>query len=272
MLGDVACELGHTNLLRQVPLEGGKQNLTLRGLESVHDRRNRPLQIVVAEVNQVLVNKVRIRNSIARRDECSVVVALEPLLAVVCTLLVEGQINRRICSRVILKLHCIHLGKVLLGLISRRCAQSLVVLDLPRSGFALALPPLLVLILRVEHLYLRALHSLDNRSCHVRQKPRNRNQLVPQLVEQIDQQPANVATVQILVRHNHDGPIPQVSDGRILLTRRQPDNLLQLGNLLCLLNLGVRRILHVQHLALERIDTERLSLLLAQSTQSHRLG
>ena len=95
---------------------------------------------------------------------------------------------------------------------------------------------------------------------------------MPELVEQIHQQSTDVAAVQVLVRHNHHRPIAQVCGGGVLLARRQSQNLLQLRNLLGLLHLGIRCVLHIQHLALERVDAEGLALLLAQTRQRHGLG
>ena len=187
VLRDVSCELRNANLLGQIPLECRIQDLALGRLESVHHIRNRTLQIVVAEVNQILVYELIILHHVPRRNQRRVVVGLEPGLAVIGTLLVERQINRRIGLRSVVELHCIHLAEVVLGLVTRRRTQSLVILDLPRSGSAFRPPPLLVLILRVEYLHVFALRCLHDRSRHVRQEPGNRNQLVPQLVEQVDQ-------------------------------------------------------------------------------------
>ena len=94
---------------------------------------------------------------------------------------------------------------------------------------------------------------------------------MPELVEQIDQQTADVRSIQILIGHNHHGSIAQILHVRILLARRQTEDLLELRNLLGLLNLGVARVLHVQDLTLEWVDAEELALLLAQTAQRHRL-
>ena len=80
-----------------------------------------------------------------------------------------------------------------------------------------------------------------------------------------------MAAVQILIGHDHNRPVAQIGSVLVLLTRRQSDDLLQLRNLLRLLHLGIARVLHVQHLALERIDAEGLALLLAQTAESHGL-
>ena len=286
VLRHVSCELGHANLLGQIPLERCIQNLPLRRLQSVHHIRNRPLEIVVAEVNQILVHELIVLDHVSRRNQSRVVVRLEPGLAVIGTLLVERQINRRIGLRRVVELHCIHLAEVVLGLVACRRTQSLVVLDLPRSGSASAptpilpfsLTPLLVLVLRVEDLHIHValgssacLRCLHNRRRHVRQESRNRNQLVPQLVEQVDQQTADVTAVKILIGHDHDRPIPQVCGVLVLLTGGQSDDLLQLRDLLGLLHLRVTRVLDVQHLALEWVDAEGLALLLAQTAESHGL-
>ena len=93
VLGHVSCKLGHSDLLSQITLEGCIEDLALRGLETIHYARDRALQIVVAEMDQVLVNKVIVRQLVASRNQGRPIVALEPFLAVIGSLLVEGQIN-----------------------------------------------------------------------------------------------------------------------------------------------------------------------------------
>ena len=69
MLGDIPRKLRNTNLILEIPLERRIQNLPLRDLETVHHIRNRTLQIVVREVDEVLVDKVRVRNQRAGRNQ-----------------------------------------------------------------------------------------------------------------------------------------------------------------------------------------------------------
>ena len=279
VLRHVSCKLCHADLLRQVTLERRIQDLTLRRLQTVHHVRDGALQIVVAEVDQVLVDEVIVGNPVASGHQRRTVVALQPLLTVIRTLLVERQINGLVRLVIVVKANRIHLAEVVLGLVTRRGTKSLVVLHLPRSGFAsargprpLTCAPLLVLVLRVEDPRFLPLVGLDDRRRHVGQEPRNRNQLVPELVEQIDQQTTNVGPIQILIRHDHHRPVAQVLHIRILFARRQANDLLQLRDLLGVLHLRVARVLHIEHLTLERVDTEELALLLAQTTQCHRLG
>ena len=281
VLRHVSCELGHTDLVGQVPLESRIQDLALRRLQPVHHGGNRALQIVVREVDQVLVDKVAVGKLVSTGNQSRAVVALEPVLAVIGTGLVEGQVDCRVRLCRVVKLDGIDLGEVVLGLVARRGTQSLVVLDLPGWRLSITRPPLLVLVLRVEHTgvfatlpsgsSLSPVRLHDGRG-HVGEEPGDGNELVPELVEQVHQQTADVAAIQVLVSHDHHGPVAQVGHVRILLARRQTQNLLQLRNLLGLLHLGVGRVLHVQHLALERVDTECLTLLLAQTAQSHGLG
>jgi len=84
------------------------------------------------------------------------------------------------------ELDCIHLLEILLGLLARRGTQSLVILDLPPLC-TLGLAPLLILVIRVEDALLCTLVCLDDRCGHVGQEPWNRHELVPELVEEIDQ-------------------------------------------------------------------------------------
>ena len=203
VLRHISRELGNADLLCQVTLERCIQDLPLRRLQTVHDVRDRPLQIVVAEVDQILVDEVIVGNPVTRGHQRRTVVALQPLLAVVRTLLVEGQVNRLVSLVIVLEANRIHLAEVVLSLIACRGTQSLVVLHLPALG-SLTCTPLLVLILRVEDSGLLGLIGLDDRRSHVGQETRNGNELVPELVKQVDQQTTNVAAVQVLVRHDHD--------------------------------------------------------------------
>ena len=125
-------------------------------------------------MDQILVDKVVVRDLVASRNQHCVVIALEPLLAVICTLLVECQINRLVRLLVIVKLDRIDLAEVVLRLVASRGTKSLVVLHLPALG-TLAGAPLLILVLRVEDPALLTLVRLDDRSCHIGQEPRDRN-------------------------------------------------------------------------------------------------
>ena len=94
VLRDISCKLGHADLIDEITLERGIQDLSLRRLQTIHYVRNRTLQIVVAEVDQILVDEVIIRNLVSYWHLHSAVISLQPLLAIVCSLLVERQIDR----------------------------------------------------------------------------------------------------------------------------------------------------------------------------------
>ena len=270
MLGDIARELRDLDLGREVALEGCVEDLPLTDLQSVHDARNRTLQVVVGEVDEVLVDELGIRDRLASRQHERLVVALKPGLAVVCALLVERQVNRLVRPRCEVEPDGCGMSEVLLGLLFGGSTQSLVVLHGPALG-ALALAPVLVLRLGVEALDGLALRRLDDGSCHVGQEPRDGDELVPELVEQVDEQTANVRPVVILVRHDHDAAVAETCHVVVFLARLKTDDLLEFGNLLGLLNLGVGGVLHVQDLASERIDSVELALLLRETRDGHRL-
>ena len=94
---------------------------------------------------------------------------------------------------------------------------------------------------------------------------------MPEFMKQIDEQTADMTAVVILIGHDENGTVAKTRRVCVLLARHQTHNLLQLRNLLRLLHLGVRRVLHIQHLALERIHAKVLALFLRQTRQCHRL-
>ena len=271
MLGHIPRKLRHADLVGEVPLEGCVEDLALRHLEAVHDARDGSFQVVGREVDEVLVDEVGVGDERARRNLERLVVALEPHLAIIGTLLVEGQINRLVGSLAEVKGHRLEGRKVGLGLVARGGAQSLVVFDRPALG-ALGCPPGLIVHLAGEGLDRRALGGLDDGRGHVGQEPRDGDELMPELVEQVDEQAPDVGSVIVLIGHDHDAPVAELGQARVLLPGLEPQNLLQLRNLLGMLDLGIRGVLHIQHLALERVDAVVFALLLRESRERHGLG
>ena len=66
------------------------------------------------------MNEVIVGNPIARRNQSCAIVALQPLLAIIRPLLVEGQVNGLVSLVIVVKANRIHLAEVVLSLIASR--------------------------------------------------------------------------------------------------------------------------------------------------------
>ncbi|KAH9404955.1 hypothetical protein TYRP_000789 [Tyrophagus putrescentiae] len=106
LLAHRAGQLRHLHLLLVVALEAGEDDLSLAGLQAVHQRGNRPLVVHVAEEHQLLVDKVLVGDGAGvlpvevqlGQAELPAAFALlhgagEPLLALLNHLLAEGQLD-----------------------------------------------------------------------------------------------------------------------------------------------------------------------------------
>ena len=131
MLRHLSRKLSHTDLCREITLEGSLQNLTLRSLETVHHRRNTAFQIVVGEVDEILVHKLFVRKRLACGNHGIRILSTKPFLAVIRTRLIKCQIDGGITFGSVGERHLFETLEVFLGLVASGRTQSLVVLDLP---------------------------------------------------------------------------------------------------------------------------------------------
>ncbi len=131
VLTDLSRELSNADLCNEIPLEGGLENLTLRGLETIHHRRNAAFQIVVGEVDEILVDELFVGERLARRNHRLRILPTKPFLAVIRTRLIERQVDGGVTRGSLGEGHLFETLKVFLGLVASGGTQSLVVLDLP---------------------------------------------------------------------------------------------------------------------------------------------
>lgn len=270
MLADLARELSHTDLRREIALERSLQNLPLRGLETVHDGRDRALEIVVGEVDEILVDELFLRKRLARRNHCLRILPTKPFLAVIRTRLVKRQVDGGIAFRSVGERHLLETLEVLLRFVASRGTQSLVVLDLP--ALPQSLLPVLVLHDILERQDLLALRCLDNRSRHVGEEPRDGDELMPELVEEVDEKTPDVRAILVLIRHDHHGAVAKARETGLLGTTHETQDLLEFGDLLRMLNASIRSVLDVEELATKRLDAVVLALFLRETGESHRLS
>ena len=130
VLTDITGQLSHLNLALELPLEAGKQDLTLRGLESVEDVGDGTGIVGIREQDQLLVHKVREADALLLRlgivEEGILLEGSKPFLAVLNLALGEGHLNQLATRRRLgglrlllrsLKLHHINLLLLLLVVI-----------------------------------------------------------------------------------------------------------------------------------------------------------
>ncbi len=137
--------------------------------------------------------------------------ARQPLLALLRVLLREGQLERGIRFSRIQDLHLvdIQLREIFFGLTVGASAQPLVVLDGPAlQGIGLG-PDFEILGGEEAGDFLLAGSHLDQGGDEEAEKPFDFEQGGPQVVEEVDQQPADMCAVYILVGHDHKVRVPE---------------------------------------------------------------
>jgi len=94
MLSHVTRKLRHLYLVFEVPLEAGVDDLALARLEPIDDGANRPLVVLVGEMDELLIDELLVADRIAivEHDDIGVVVG-QPVLPLLRVLLVEDQVD-----------------------------------------------------------------------------------------------------------------------------------------------------------------------------------
>ncbi len=139
-LGNGTSQLGNLDLAPVLPLEAGEEHLALAGLQAVDHRRDRTLVVQVAEQDQLLVDKVRVRDGprvllvevhLGQVELAAPLAVLhlgrEPVLALLDRLLGEGHHDGVVVAlALVLELDPVpeHVGEVLLRLGRGRGAQT----------------------------------------------------------------------------------------------------------------------------------------------------
>lgn len=119
-----------------------------------------------------------------------------------------------------------------------------------------ALLPLLVFGQREERFRLLTLRALHDRGDELLQEAGHIEQGRPEVMNEVDDETLDVTAVVILIGHDHDVSVTQRLD--VLLCVRgvefQSHDLDEVHDLLVLHDLRVRRVAHVEELALQRED------------------
>lgn len=141
------------------------------------------------------------------------VIVFEPVLAVVCSLLVKTKIN---CITVLLIimiegypviLYCL---EILLSLLACRCTKTLVVLDPKGLYVGLILGPFFILRYRKERMPLLSSRGLDDGSYELLQEAFVLlKQVRPIARQEVDEQAFDVRAIMVLVSHQHYRTVTQ---------------------------------------------------------------
>ena len=233
VLGHVARQLRHLDLLLELALEAGEEHLALRRLQPVDDGRDRPLVVRDGEEDELLVHEVAVGHGVdGVVHEGPRLEVAQPGLAVLDALLREGHVDevalaRGLVERRVVELVRVELAEVLLGLLGRRRAQPLVVLDRVAVEAAARLLPRLVLGEREEDLRglrLRRGRRLDDGRDEAAQEARDLEQRRPEVVEAVDQQALDVGPVVVLVRHDHEVAVAERLQVRLVVGHAEPQS------------------------------------------------
>mmetsp|Transcript_17072 Transcript_17072/g.45598 ORF Transcript_17072/g.45598 Transcript_17072/m.45598 type:complete len:203 (-) Transcript_17072:1496-2104(-) len=183
-------------------------------------------------------------------------IVVDPLLAIVGALLVEGQVDRLailVALPAEAQLVVLDVLEVFLCLLRSAGAQTLVVLDLPSLASVVLLLPSLIFVLCEESDHLAALGGLDDRGHKLLHKATLLEQVRPPKVEEIEEQALDVGTIVVLIRHDHDRAIAHLVVVT-LLPERQAEDLDNVHDLLVLRDLLLGHIADVKQLAAQWED------------------
>mmetsp|Transcript_58836 Transcript_58836/g.168974 ORF Transcript_58836/g.168974 Transcript_58836/m.168974 type:complete len:955 (+) Transcript_58836:1131-3995(+) len=277
MLRHIADQLSHLHVVFELSLEAPEHDLPLTRLKTVHHGWDCPRDVVLRELNQLLVHEVRVANLLLGVvDQVALLVGVDPFLAVVCTLLVECQVDGPVVLGAVVPvvdLVCLDGAEILLGLCRCACAQTLVVLDLVALSILRLLLPHLVLRHGVEADRLLAPGRLHNRREELLQEVGQLCKRRPPRVDQIDDQALDVGAIVILVGHDHDGAIPETLELLVvLLVQIEAHDLDDVLNLLVRHHLLQGRVTHVEQFTPQGEDAVLVSADNTEAGDGQRLG
>mmetsp|Transcript_2795 Transcript_2795/g.7232 ORF Transcript_2795/g.7232 Transcript_2795/m.7232 type:complete len:330 (-) Transcript_2795:1332-2321(-) len=277
VLRHVAHELRHLNVVLKLALEGAVQHLALTRLEPVDHRGDRANDVCLGVEHQLLVDEVAVadlRHGVVH--EGAVLIGVDPCLAVIRPLLVEGEVDGSVVLHAVVPVsHLVGVDgvEVLFRLLRRTCAQALVVLDVEALAVVSCLLPGLVLWHRVEAHYIPALARLHNGREELLEEAGQLCQRWPPRVDQVYQQALDVGAVVILIRHDHDGAVPEALQLLVVLAVQvEAHDLDDVLDLCVPHHLLQRRISDVEHLAAQREDAEFVPTDDAEARNGQRFG
>mmetsp|Transcript_7476 Transcript_7476/g.15550 ORF Transcript_7476/g.15550 Transcript_7476/m.15550 type:complete len:313 (-) Transcript_7476:1310-2248(-) len=231
-------------------------------------------------MDELLVHKLLVRDSIAEfRNSIRVVGVFDPLPALPLLFFVEGEVDPLPVSVSPLELLevVVDIFKVLTALLRRRRSQALIVLDPPTFRAVLKrFFPLLVLPHAPEtDLFIAFEHLDQRRHKHADEVRLGPEKFRPEVSDEIDHQPLDVASVGVLVGHDHDPTVPQRPNllfGRILLGKVQAHDGAQILDL----SVGAENLLagvaDVEYLSPQREHAELLPSYDLEAGNSQGLG
>mmetsp|Transcript_62103 Transcript_62103/g.145738 ORF Transcript_62103/g.145738 Transcript_62103/m.145738 type:complete len:255 (-) Transcript_62103:340-1104(-) len=244
LLGHEAGELGHLHLMRELFQEGSEEDLALAGLKPVHQAWDGPLHVVLGPMDQLLVDEVIVGESrLGMVDVHFGRAAANPLLASISLPGMEGHVNKVVIllTRQEGQLVLLQVREVLPSLC--RCAGSkpLVVLASPPSATVVSLFPGFVLGHREEGDHFITSADLNDWCHELAQKAFTLQEVRKPVLYEVDDEALDVGSVEVLVRHNHQGAVPQAACILVLLGCIEGHDLHQSLNLLVIHHLLLRQ-------------------------------
>mmetsp|Transcript_21318 Transcript_21318/g.45364 ORF Transcript_21318/g.45364 Transcript_21318/m.45364 type:complete len:229 (-) Transcript_21318:1559-2245(-) len=208
LLRDIARELRHLRVALQVSLETSPHDLPLHRLEAIDDARDTAHHVVLCKLHELLLYEVGIGQAgLGMIHEVLIVGSIDPILAVIGTLLVEGEVDKlAILIACVLEgdLVVADVAEVFLRLGRGGGAETLVILDAPALSIVVFLLPLLVLLNCKEVLDMAALGHLHNGGHELEHEPWELEQGGPPMFHQVQDQALNVRAVKVLIGHDHE--------------------------------------------------------------------
>ena len=218
VLRNISTKLCNFDFSLEVFLECRKQNLSQRDFQTIHQIRDWTVAIIFRKVYHLVVNEFLICHTRLKRVQVSVTrICRQPCFAIICTFLIEHHVNRIVTRfAAMCKIHDFLMFKILLEFLACTCSQTFIIFCSPpwwlcvcRCRYTHRSPsrwfgrlfPCTILAFVIEYFFLCSLFRLQNGRIHKTNKSRNLCKWSPFILKQVDSQPFNMRTIQILVRH-----------------------------------------------------------------------
>ncbi len=213
VFGDVTCQLCDFYFFCELPLKTTVDNLSLSWLESIDQRTNWSAIVLVGEVNELPVDKFFVPDfgSVIWNWQFWIVIG-KPSLAVFNSFLAENQFNSVIVLLIhILKIDSVfsHVTEILFGFLVIWSTKTFVILDVPCVEVGHTLSPNFKVTHGVKRYLVVPLADFKKRSDKLFDESGHLEQTGPEVMNKVNHQTLDVGTVSILIRHNHNGTVPQ---------------------------------------------------------------
>ncbi len=213
VFSDVTCQLCDFEFFGELSLKTTENNLSLPRLESINQWTNWSAIVFVGKMNELSVDKFFVPDSwsIIWNWKFGIVIG-KPNLAIFNSFLAENQLNTVIVLLIhILKINFVlsQVAEILFSLFVIWSSKTFVILDGPSFEIRHRFSPYFEVIHGVKRYLGMPLANFQERSDKLLDEARHLEQRRPKVMDKVNDQTLDVGTVSILIRHYHNGAVPQ---------------------------------------------------------------